>query len=260
MLLDAIRQSISETFSAAGIACNDHIGVAFSGGVDSTLLAEAIPHKTPRSASLLTVGFEGSHDIKFSQIASTTIPHFDHVIKIIESERFAADVEIVSDIIKTDSMSWLENCIAFYYVSKLAQENGISKVVTANGIDELFCGYDAYRRIYGQGQKAIGDLMKKKLDNEVRMSRAINTVTSMHDVQVLQPLLHPIFVDVAKKIPISDKIHGSDDMLRKHAIRRLARQMGISIACAKKKSLQYGSGIHKALLRVRRASVPTGCP
>ena len=48
-------------------------------------------------------------------------------------------------LIKTDNLSWNENSIAFYYVSKLAKSLGISTVVTANGIDELFCGYNSYR-------------------------------------------------------------------------------------------------------------------
>ena len=34
--------------------------------------------------------------------------------------------EQVNDIIKTDNLSWNENSIAFYYVSKLAKKLGIS--------------------------------------------------------------------------------------------------------------------------------------
>lgn len=257
MLLDAMKQSISKTMDAAGVTNGGDysIGVAFSGGVDSTLLATVLSHMSLPPMTLLTVGFRDSHDLEFSRTVNLACLGLKNRSMIIEPEKFAEDVNTISNIIKTDNLSWLENCIAFYYISKIAQDNNISKVVTANGIDELFCGYDAYRRIYIQGQQAIQRLMDEKLNNEVRMSRAINTVSSAYNVQILQPLLHPVFVDAAKKVPISEKIYGSDDMLRKHTIRKLAEQIGIHDISytKKKKSLQYGSGIHKALLRVRRS-------
>jgi len=59
-----------------------------------------------------------------------------------------------------------------------------------------------------------------------------------------------------KKIPISEKIHGPDDMQRKHSIRELAMDYGIPEVAAKKqkKALQYGSKIHKSLLKSRKTS------
>jgi len=52
---------------------------------------------------------------------------------------------------------------------------------------------------------------------------------------------------------LSEKIHNSDDLYRKHIIRRLASQINVpEISCIKrKKALQYGSKIHKALLKTK---------
>ena len=49
------------------------------------------------------------------------------------------------------------------------------------------------------------------------------------------------------------KIHSSDDLYRKHIIRKLAGTVGVpEISCSKrKKALQYGSKIHKSLLKTR---------
>ena len=73
---------------------------------------------------------------------------------------------------------------------------------------------------------------------------------------MVQPLLSPDFVDYAKKIPISEKIHGSDDMKRKHVVRELAMNCGVPEVAAQKqkKALQYGSQIHKSLLKSRKTS------
>jgi len=52
---------------------------------------------------------------------------------------------------------------------------------------------------------------------------------------------------------LSEKIHDSEDLYRKHIIRKLASQINVpEISCTKrKKALQYGSKIHKALLKTR---------
>jgi asparagine synthase (glutamine-hydrolysing) len=68
--------------------------------------------------------------------------------------------------------------------------------------------------------------------------------------------LSPSFITFAKKIPISEKIYGSDDLMRKHAIRSLAIDCNVPEISARKqkKALQYGTQIHKALLKSRKTS------
>ena len=71
------------------------------------------------------------------------------------------------------------------------------------------------------------------------------------NVKILQPLLSTKFIEYAKTVPISEKIHNSDDLYRKHIIRKLASEVNVpEISCNKrKKALQYGSKIHKFLLK-----------
>jgi len=158
--------------------------------------------------------------------------------------------------IKSDNLSWNENSIAFYYVAELAQKNGLKTVVTANGIDELFCGYNSYREAIEKGEDEVVKMMNDKLKNEKEMMVAINAVTAEFDVTMIQPFLLPNFIEYAKKIPVSEKIHGPDDMQRKHPIRELAMDCGVPEVAAKKqkKALQYGSKIHKSLLKSRKTS------
>ena len=99
-------------------------------------------------------------------------------------------------------------------------------------------------------------MMIEKLKNEGEMMVAINQVTAEFGVRMIQPFLSPDFVEYAKKIPISEKIHDSDDMKRKHVIRELAMENGVPEVAAQKqkKALQYGSQIHKSLLKSRKTS------
>lgn len=242
-LLSEIQNAIRETIS------DKKIGVAFSGGVDSTLVSK-ICNDLGFDITLLTIGFPNSHDILFAKDVNKHL-NYKHEILEIDQDFFDEIASKISKKIKTDNLSWNENCIAFYHIAKLAQSLGITTVVTANGIDELFCGYNAYREAIEVGEESVLQLMDTKLENELKMMKAVNEVTSELSVKIIQPLLDEQFIKVAKTIPISEKISGKYDLIRKHIIRKLASEIGVPDISVKKrkKALQYGTLIHKALLK-----------
>jgi len=244
-LLENIKNSISETVKVK------KIGIAFSGGVDSTLISK-ICSDMNYDITLLTIGFPESHDLLFAKEVNEYLKYTHHILEI-DSETFQSVSSKINQTIKTDNLSWNENSIAFYYVSKLAQSLDLDTVITANGIDELFCGYNAYREAFSGGESKINEVMVAKLDNELKMMKAVNLVASEFGVKILQPLLLPKFIEFAKTVPISEKIHDSDDLFRKHIIRKLASEVDVpKLSCTKrKKALQYGSKIHKALIKTR---------
>jgi len=244
-LLAKIENSIKDNVT------EKKIGIAFSGGVDSTLISK-ICSDLGYDVTLLTIGFPESHDILFAKEVNLQLKFAHHILEI-DSNTFQNTSIKIKKTIKTDNLSWNENCIAFYYVSKLAQSLGLDLVVTANGIDELFCGYNAYRLVVSEGESKILEVMNGKLENEISMMKAVNQVTSESNVRIVQPLLSSDFIEFAKTIPLSEKIHDSDDLLRKHIIRKLASSVRVpEISYTKrKKALQYGSKIHKALLKSR---------
>jgi len=247
-LLTEMQNAVKDTVS------DKKIGVAFSGGVDSTLLAKIVKD-LGYEVHLLTIGFHDSHDINFAKEVNQIL-NFSHSISEIDPGKFKEITEKIHQIIKSDNLSWNENSIAFYYVAELAQKNGLKTVVTANGIDELFCGYNSYREAIEAGEDEVVRMMNEKLENEKGMMVAINAVTAGFGVKMIQPFLLPNFIECAKKIPISEKIHGPDDMKRKHPVRDLAMDYGIPEVAAQKqkKALQYGSQIHKSLLKSRKTS------
>jgi len=247
-LLDEMQNAVKETVS------DKKVGVAFSGGVDSTLLAKLVKDME-HDIHLLTIGFQDSHDINFAKEVNQIL-NFPHSISEIDPEKFKEVSQKINQTIKSDNLSWNENSIAFYYVAELAQKNGLKTVVTANGIDELFCGYNSYREAIEKGEDEVVKMMNDKLKNEGEMMVAINAVTAEFGVTMIQPFLLPNFIEYAKKIPVSEKIHGPDDLQRKHPIRELAMDYGVPEVAAQKqkKALQYGSQIHKSLLKSRKTS------
>ncbi|KAG0511905.1 MAG: Asparagine synthase [Nitrosopumilales archaeon] len=244
-LLKQMQNAIKET------VLEKKIGIAFSGGVDSSLTAK-ICSDLGYQVILLTIGFEGSHDILFSKKINEFLK-LPHQTLEINEKNFNEISKKINQKINTDNLSWNENCIAFYYVSKLAKKMNLNSVVTGNGIDELFCGYNAYRDAIKNGELKVQELMNLKLDNELKMMKAVNNISSEFGIRIIQPLLSEIFINYAKKIPVSQKIKNSDDLIRKHIIRKLASDIGLPEVCAnqRKKALQYGSLIHKALIKSR---------
>lgn len=244
-LLKNIQDAIKKTVP------KKRIGIAFSGGVDSALISKILSD-LEYDVTLLTIGFSESHDILFAKEVNEQLAFPHHVLEI-DGNTFEKISSDINKKIQTDNLSWNENCIAFYYVSKLASSLNIDAVVTANGIDELFCGYNAYREVISQGESAVNKLMDEKIENEIKMMKAVNQISSEFGVEILQPLLDLEFIKYAKTIPISDKIHDSEDLMRKHVIRKLAYEIKIpEISYTKrKKALQYGTKIHKKLLKTR---------
>ena len=154
-LLGKIRTAISENVS------ENKIGVSFSGGVDSTLIAK-VCNDMGYEITLLTIGFHDSHDILFAKEVNSILNYRHHTLEI-DPETFPKTASTVGKKIRTENLSWNENCIAFHYVSELASDLGLDTVITANGIDELFCGYNAYRDAFSEGEDKINEVMVGKL-------------------------------------------------------------------------------------------------
>ena len=245
--LDAARERISECVEGCG-----RVGVAFSGGVDSSLLARLCSQHA--GVTLLTVGLHSSHDLTYSTRVAGLL-RLPHRIRTISDEDVGRAYRTTRDWIPAGRpLSWYENGMAFGWLAEAAAGLGLDTMVTANGIDELFCGYDSYRRIYDSGEAAIAEMIVQKTANEIQMMRVLGEMAGRRGVRMRQPLLEGAFAEFSRTIPLQDKIRGSDDYTRKHAIRRAAALAGLppDVCLKRKKALQYGTKIHSRLLRIIR--------
>jgi len=239
-LKNAIFSTVEESIESSG-----SLGIAFSGGVDSTLLA-GVCNNLALNPMLLTVGFSNSHDILYSKLISSRIK-MTHVILEINSVDFIQACHGIQQKIQCKNTSHIENCIAFYFVGKLASSYGIKTILTANGFEELFCGYDSFRSIYNQGDSSINTAITDRLVNERELVEEVNQITGDLGVFFRQPFLSKKFISMAMEIPAKYKIVGPNDLLRKHILRKLALSLDLpeESIIARKKAIQYSSLIHK---------------
>ncbi|HEY7756660.1 MAG TPA: asparagine synthase C-terminal domain-containing protein [Nitrososphaeraceae archaeon] len=239
-LIDALFTTVSDNLR--GI---NKIGIAFSGGIDSTLLAK-ICKNLNIDTTLLTIGFPDSNDIEFSKSISRKI-NMNHEVLEIDKDDFLEFSKKIRNDMTCRNLSHIENCIAFSYVAQLASNNDLNVVLTANGFDELFCGYNNFRFIFNQGHETIRKTIESKILNELELINEIKQAVEKYNVKIIQPFLSEGFISIAMKFPIYDKIVSDDDFLRKHIIRKIALSFEIppEVVIRRKKALQYGSLIHK---------------
>lgn len=244
-LIDAVDKTLYDKTS---------VGVAFSGGIDSSLLA-VICKKLEKNPLLLTVGFAGSSDLEFSRTIATKL-QLVHEKLIIDNSDFSNTFNDISNRINCTNISHIENCIAYSYICRLAKVNGIRIILTANGLDELFCGYKKYQCLYDEGFSRLSSLMDEKLVNEFELVNEIKSIASDFELDVMQPFMTDDFISFAKTIPFELKIKSANDYLRKHILREIALALGVPAESAMrpKKALQYGSLIDKNVKRLKRYS------
>src|SRR5919112_1952846 len=168
----------------------DKVAIAFSGGVDSTLLSKICKDLRIKTF-MITVGFPHSHDVLFSKrISSLFSEPQNHIIYELNDIDCIKTLQFVKSKMACNNLSHIENCIAFYYLSRIVKENDLGEFfLTANGLDELFCGYDKYRLYFDKGYNFIIKFMEEKLFNEFHLMNEISAVIEQSGVKSIQPFM-----------------------------------------------------------------------
>jgi asparagine synthase (glutamine-hydrolysing) len=216
------------------------VSILFSGGVDSGLLAwELRAHPNLR---LVTVGLEGAHDLRVAQESAAVLglPWSGHTLRIDE-------VLDMRDRLRrwegprTPVKEAVETALALA-LKAVPDRYGLC----GQGADELFFGYDHYRRAPATDAAARGESdLREVVDVDWPRTQRIAARLGR---SVEAPFLAPDFVATARAIPMGLRIspHEPKSFFRRWAIRR---GLPSSIALRPKKALQYGSGVERLLRR-----------
>ena len=225
----------------------DHVGLLFSAGVDSTLLAVLLKNLDVRT-TLYTVGTENSQDLKFARQTAEDIglPLKTWIINqdVIE-EHFQETINAIED---TNLMK-IGVGMTINLTTKLAHDDGQKVILSGQGADELFCGYNRYRKKYNQADKLLEELTYD-LNNMYHVNLERDDKATMHNsVELRVPYLDRQVIQTATRTPVTYMLHSEDDKIRKHILRDVAYEMGVpeNIAYRPKKAAQYGTGIDKII-------------
>ena len=230
------------------------IGILFSGGIDSVLIAYLAAKMVPE-VICYTGGVSGSSDIAYArQIAD----RLGLKLKVCELSQEGTErlIPEVMNVIEDSNAGQVEAALPVYGAVKLAHEDGIKVMLTGQGADELFGGYSWYAKVVEkEGYKMlrrhmIEDLLlayKETLERE-------DKITMAHSIELREPFLDPEVIKVALATSLRLNVRDGGDSFGKHVHRKLAEAVGIpkDISYRIKEAAQHGSGMHGMLDAIAR--------
>ena len=225
--------------------------VAFSGGIDSTLVASGFP-----DAPLYVVGFEGCHDIAAAREAAAAIDRADDltVIELTHDDLIDAVPRVAAAIGRTNPMD-VTIALPLLAVAERAAADGYDRLALGQGADELFGGYS----------KVVEPADDHRVEGDTVRGAVRETIETLPDqlerdvcglsaagVEPVTPFLQDRVVDAALRLP--GELLATPEA-RKVALRRFAREtVGLpeAVAGADKKAVQYGTYVSRELDRLAR--------
>ncbi|MDO8642674.1 MAG: diphthine--ammonia ligase [Candidatus Woesearchaeota archaeon] len=231
------------------------MGILFSGGVDSTLLAwlckkqgrdfvcytAALEEPGMQPAPDFVSAKKTAHQLDF-ELKSITIPvgkvpdYLKKIVPLIE------DANVVK----------VGVAIPFFLAAEQAKKDGVRILFSGIGSEELFGGYERHEKAHNINKECVSGLLKM---HERDLYRD-DVVMMAHTIELRAPFLDKELVEYALKIPALYKIR---DGIKKYILRCIAEQEGMprEFAFRKKEAAQYGSRFDRALEKLARREKKT---
>jgi len=201
--------------------------VLLSGGLDSALvaaLATELSIETPTGKVLAyTVGTPGSSDVAAAGRLAAELG-LEHRVVPVPRPELASIVERVIEATATFDPYVVMSGVGTFLAARAAASDGVKVLLTGEGADELFAGYDAYARLAPEDLEAR--LQEDQRQLGVTECLRLDRCTMAWGVEARVPYLSPRVISLARALPSAAKVfHGEQRVLRKHALREAAREV-----------------------------------
>lgn len=241
-LKDALTEAVYKRVNGL-----DDVALLFSAGVDSTLIAAILKHLGV-NVTLYTVGTQNSQDLKK---AKEMAKQLDLTLnyKIITQADVEAYFFNTKDAIEDDNLMKIGVGMTINMTSRLASLDGHKVILSGQGADELFCGYNRYKKKYDNPEQLLAEL-SYDLNNMYHVNLERDDKATMNNsIELRVPFMDKNVIEIATKIPVKYMLKSGDDNIRKHILRDVAMELKVpeDVAYRPKKAAQYGTGIDKII-------------
>lgn len=223
-----------------------------SGGIDSSVIAflasEAYKEKFGERSCLKTFAFGvgESQDIQNARIMADHI-NSDHSELIVDLDRMLTVLPKVIYYLESFDPSLVRSSVANYLISEYAKEKGIETILSGEGGDEVFCGYEYLKNfpneeLFEKQMECIGFLHNNA-------SLRLDRMNHCHSIRVIAPLISGELLNYSMRIPPEYKMRSANGQKIEKWIFRKAfeKELPKQIAWRVKQEFSQGSGSSDAL-------------
>lgn len=230
------------------------IAVAFSGGLDSGLIA-FLAKNSGADVHLVHVGLRDQLETDYAKKVAEELKLPIHVQLYNEEDVEKTLLRVLWLIEESDPVK-ASIGIPFYWAAEKTAEMGFKVMLAGQGADELFGGYKRYADDYLRyGDEKVHEILFSDVVRmyETNFERDFK-ICNFHNLELLLPFATYQIAKFAINLPVELKIKLPDDGLRKLVLRRAAENLGLPqfIAERPKKAIQYATGISKVLKKLAR--------
>ena len=176
--------------------------IALSGGLDSSILAHLRKDQKPQTMTIITKDFLGT-DLTFAQIIAKHVGLPLSLIQVNMEEVLDSINETIKILGNFNDIEIRNSIVPYIYLTTL-KNKGINSVITGDGADEIFGGYN---------------FLLKKSDNEIedelkRIKKIMHfpskNIARSLDMEVETPFLNEDMIKFSDELPVSKKINSKE--------------------------------------------------
>lgn len=239
LVVDAVKQNIPD----------EKFGVLFSGGVDSTVIAQVCRKEKKNficyTAGLEEKGMKQAEDVTYAKKAAKRLG-LKLKIKTVGLNETEGYIKKVLRIIKEPNVVKVGVALPFYVCYEVAKKDKIKVMFSGLGSEELFAGYERHTKAKNINKECFNGLLamyEMDITRDVKVAKALKI-----DLRV--PYLDERIVEYGLRIPAELKLSSEQNKI---ILREVAEQLGLKqFAWRKKRAAQYGSKFDRAISKLAK--------
>lgn len=233
--MEDISKNIYQILEESCNSCQSNL-ISLSGGLDSSIIAYFLKKRDPNSVAIISEDFV-STDLTYCQMISKEMKIPLSIYNVPTSTILEA-IEGTIKILKNFNDIEIRNNVVMYLAIKWAKENNQKSIITGDGADELFAGYNF-----------LVNKPEKELEAEIKrvcsvMHFPTQKIGKALGIEIESPFLNQKVIELANQIPsnLKIKVEGGKRYGKWILRKTFEKHIPVQIAWRRKSPMQEGAG------------------